>query len=166
MANMNSKTRKRLYQILSERDGEFCAMCGNFGSYKSLCIDHIDNNNSNNDPDNLQLLCRSCNTKKNPRGKAKPENKSIEVEILNQSEELRLKKKYSALFLPWLERQIKKYEKVLVKDIIYSGAKISGASIKTITDYLNVECSIAGNYQVVEVDGKRYVELKEWFKTK
>jgi HNH endonuclease len=164
MANMNSKTRKRLYQILSARDGEFCARCGIVGSFKTLCIDHVDNNNSNNDLDNLQLLCRSCNTKKNPRGKAKPENRSYEFEILNQSEELRLKKKYTRKFLPWLEWQIKRYGRVLVKEIIYSGAKISGASIKTITDYLNVECSAAGKYQVVEVDGKRYVEFKEWFK--
>jgi len=164
MANMNSRTRKRLYKIIDARDGEFCAMCGVIGSFKTLFIDHIDNNNNNNDLDNLQLLCRSCNTKKNPRGKAKKENESLDPETPNQSEELRLKKKYQLLFLPWLERHIKRYERVLVKDIIYSGAKITGASIKVITDYLNVECSTAGRYQIVEDDGKKYVEYKEWWK--
>lgn len=161
---MNKRDRDRRYPIIAARDGEFCAMCDKIGTVKTLCIDHIDNNNRNNDPDNFQLLCRSCNGKKNPRGKAKPENKSIEVELQIQSEELRLKKKYTGLFMPWLERQIKRYGRVLMKEIIYSGAKISGASIKTITDYLNVECSIAGKYQVVEVDGKRYVEFKDWLK--
>ncbi len=160
---MNSKTRKRLYPIIAVRDGEFCALCDRIGSIKSLCIDHIDNNNNNNDLDNLELLCRSCNTKKNPRGKERQKNTSCDVEILNQSEEIRLKKKYTALFLPWLEKQIKRYERVLVKEIILSGAKISGASPQTITDYLKVECSLAGNYRITEIDGEKYVEFKEWW---
>jgi hypothetical protein len=161
---MNGKTRKRLYPILAARDGEFCAMCGIVGSIRSLCIDHIDNNNRNGDLDNLQLLCKSCNTRKNPRGKSKPENKSYEAEILNQSEEIRLKKKYILIFLPWLERQIKRYDKVLLKEIILSGAKVTGASIKTITDYLSVECSIAGRYHIIELDEKKFVTLKDWWK--
>ena len=141
-------------------------MCGRVGINKSLCIDHIDNNNNNNALDNLQLLCRSCNTKKNPRGKAKPESKSIEIVTIQQSEEVKLKKEYQSLFIPWLELQIRNYERVPVKDIIYGGAKISGASVKTITDYLNVECSDPGFYQIVEVDKKWYVEYKEWWSPK
>jgi hypothetical protein len=34
-------------------------------------LDHWDNNPNNNDPANLVALCRSCNTKKNPRGRGK-----------------------------------------------------------------------------------------------
>jgi hypothetical protein len=161
---MNKKTHDRLFKILIERDGPYCASCGRFCTHKSLCIDHKDNNNSNNDLDNLQLLCRSCNTKKNPRGKAKPENKSNDAKILEQSEEIRLKKKYIAIFLPWLEDQIKIYGRVDKKEIIRSGAKVTDASMKTITDYLNVECSLAGRYTIVSDDGKEYVEFKDWWK--
>lgn len=164
MSRMNSRNRKRLYEIVSTRDGEFCSMCGIVGSIKSLCIDHIDNNNNNNDLDNFQLLCRSCNTKKNPRGKAKPENTSAEVETPKQSEEVRLKKEYRPKYCKWLESQIMRYERILVKQAILSGAKITGASSQTITRYLDEECSDAGFYQIVEVDDKKYVEFKQWLK--
>jgi len=160
MSRMNSKTRTRLYPILVSTDGDYCAKCGRVGLNRSLCVDHIDNNNNNNDLDNLQLLCRSCNAKKNPRGKAKPQNPSTELYDLHQSEELRLKKVYQPKFIAYLESQVTRYKRVPMKDFIYSCAKITGASKKTMTDYLNVECSTAGSYQIVETDGQKYVELK------
>jgi hypothetical protein len=140
-------------------------MCGTVGSFKSLFLDHIDNNNNNNDLDNFQLLCRSCNAKKNHRGKAKPENESAEIESPKQSEEVRLKKEYRPKFCKWLECQVTKYERLAMKQAILSGAKITGASSQTITRYLEEECSDAGFYQVVEVDSKKYVEFKKWWKT-
>jgi len=51
---------------IAERDGEFCRKCEKLPSEGQLIIDHIDNNNDNNSFDNYQLLCRSCNYKKNP----------------------------------------------------------------------------------------------------
>lgn len=165
MSRMNGKNRKRLYGIISVRDGEFCAMCEIVGSNKSLCIDHIDNNNNNNDLDNLQLLCKSCNTKKNPRGKAKPENESAEVETPKQSEEIRLKKKYEPMFRKWIEGQIQRYGRILLQDAVESGAEITGASIQTVERYLRKMCSLSGKLKVTEVDGKKYAEFKEWWKT-
>jgi hypothetical protein len=164
MTRMNSRARKRLYETVSARDEEFCALCGIVGSLKSLCIDHIDNNNNNNDLDNLQLLCRSCNTKKNPRGKARPENESAEVETPKQSEEVRLKKKYEPMFRKWIKKQLKRYGRILLQDAVESGAEVTGASIQTIERYLRKLCSLAGKLQVVEVDGKKYVEFKDWWK--
>lgn len=35
------------------------------GKNQQMVIDHIDNNNENNDINNLQFLCRGCNTLKN-----------------------------------------------------------------------------------------------------
>ena len=138
-------------------------MCDKIGSSKSLCIDHIDNNNRNNDLDNLQLLCRSCNTKKNPRGKAKPENESAEIETPKQSEEIRLKKIYEPKFREWLTRQAETYQRILLKDAIDSGAEITGASTQTIERYLRPMCSLAGRFTIREIDGKKYVEFKEWW---
>ena len=164
MSRMNGRNRKHLYQIISARDGEFCAMCGIVGSIKSLCIDHRDNNNRNNDPDNLQLLCRSCNTKKNQRGKAKPENESAEVETPRQSEEVRLKKKYEPMFRKWIDIQVQRYGRILLQDAVESGAEVTGASIQTIERYFRKMCSLSGKLKVVEVEGKKYVEFKEWWK--
>jgi hypothetical protein len=164
MANMNSRTRKRLYQILSERDGDFCAMCGKIGTIKSLCIDHEDNNNTNNDLDNLQLLCRSCNTKKNPRGKAKPENQSAKIQEPRASKEVLLNERYEPVFRKYVDNQIMKHGRELKDDIVDSGAEVTSASILTIERYLRKLCSTAGKYQVIIVEGRKYVELKEWFK--
>ena len=67
MSNMNGRTRKKLYMIIVKRDGEFCKFCGRSPPEVNLVIDHKDNDNSNNFLGNLQLTCRSCNYKKNPR---------------------------------------------------------------------------------------------------
>ena len=67
MSNMNGTTRKKLYTTISKRDGELCRYCNKLPSEGQLVIDHINNNNSNNSLENLQLLCRACNYKKNPR---------------------------------------------------------------------------------------------------
>ncbi len=164
MSQMNSRNRKRIYPILTKRDGEFCAMCEKVGSYETLFIDHIDNNNRNNELDNLQLLCRSCNTKKNPRGKAKPENDSCKIHEPTATMEVLLNRKYEPMFRDYLERQVQKYERVLKEEIIDSGAEVTDASIPTIERYLRKLCSTAGKYRIVEVEGKKYVEFKEWWK--
>ena len=67
VSNMNGKTRKKLYKLIAFRDGEFCKQCEKLPSQGQLVVDHIDDNNSNNSLDNLQLLCRACNYKKNAR---------------------------------------------------------------------------------------------------
>ena len=53
--------------IIAERDSECCKFCGRSPPEVKLVIDHKDNDNQNNYLDNLQLACRSCNYKKNPR---------------------------------------------------------------------------------------------------
>ena len=73
MSNMNKKTRDILYpRIVEKQKGAYCMDCKrdpfillSLAQDPKLCIDHIDNNNNNNSINNLQLLCKSCNTKKN-----------------------------------------------------------------------------------------------------
>lgn len=73
MANMNKDTHDKLYpQIKIRLKGEYCIACkrdpfilASLGKNPQLVIDHIDNDNSNNNLENLQLLCRGCNTLKN-----------------------------------------------------------------------------------------------------
>ena len=61
-AKNNRKTVpiKLRYKILSEHP--YCSLCGrNVEQGVRLEIDHIDNDSSNNDPSNLQVLCGDCN---------------------------------------------------------------------------------------------------------
>ena len=66
---LNKRQRDFLYpQIVKKQGGEYCKGCGKSIDKiqeNLLMIDHIDNNNSNNILDNLQLLCRACNIIKN-----------------------------------------------------------------------------------------------------
>lgn len=166
MSNMNSRIRNRLYPLLAARDGDFCADCGRVGSKESLFIDHIDNNNCNNGLDNLQLLCRSCNGKKNPRKKSKPLNDSEEVQIAPSSKEVILKEYYEPMFREWLEIQVRRYERVELGDTVAAGAEVTGAAISTIERYLRKLCSTAGKFRIDKVDGNKYVEFKEWWDPK
>lgn len=51
-----------VYRFLVARDGEQCLICERPPTKRrALEIDHIDNKSKNDDPDNLCLLCRSCN---------------------------------------------------------------------------------------------------------
>ena len=51
-----------LRQSIIERDKYTCQSCGIIGT--AVDVDHIDTNNTNNDPSNLQTLCRPCHLKK------------------------------------------------------------------------------------------------------
>jgi hypothetical protein len=163
---MNGRTRKKIYAILAARDGEECAnpRCGRIGLSKSLIVDHRDNNNSNNDPDNLQLLCRSCNTRKNPRGKAKPKTESVEIYVPHSSKELIKNEICEPIFREWIEKQVSKWKRLELKDAINSGAEVACVSPATTERYINKMCSTAGKFHVVMIDRMRYIEFKDCWK--
>lgn len=89
MSNMNKRIRDMVYPVLVLKQGEQCTHCkvdlwmlGELGKQQILVIDHVDNNNSNNAINNLQLLCRSCNTKKNwTRNQTEPTTRNIPLEL-------------------------------------------------------------------------------------
>lgn len=60
------RQRRERFRQLVERDGEYCQYCG---TTQNLSIDHVMAiaNGGTNDLDNLQLLCRSCNSRKGAR---------------------------------------------------------------------------------------------------
>jgi len=41
-----------------------CALCEKALTWKTCCVDHIDNNPRNNDPENLRPTCMNCNAKR------------------------------------------------------------------------------------------------------
>lgn len=59
-------TRREIRKQVFERDGEKCGSCG---ATESLCIDHIlaVANGGSNELNNLQVLCRRCNSAKGAR---------------------------------------------------------------------------------------------------
>ena len=163
---MNSRTRKVLYQQLVKRDGEWCDTCKQVGDSKTLVIDHKDNNNAHNEPSNYQLLCRSCNNRKNPRGPAKKKStvyvRGDEYEPPRRpTPEFEKNKKYEPIFRRWLEGKIKELGKMELHDTIYSGAEIAESSPATINRYLGKMCSSEGKFEVYEGDdGKKYVRSR------
>jgi hypothetical protein len=55
--------RRHLFHELVNRDGEYCQHCG---ETSNLAVDHIVAiaNGGGNDLENLQILCKSCNSRK------------------------------------------------------------------------------------------------------
>lgn len=60
---LNNKKGGALFSKVSERDGCFCKICK---CDKDLTLDHIKprSKNGSDSIENLQILCRSCNSKK------------------------------------------------------------------------------------------------------
>lgn len=55
-----TKAWSLIRQDILDRDSLTCKSCNRFGNE----VDHIDGDPHNNDPSNLQTLCRSCHSRK------------------------------------------------------------------------------------------------------
>jgi hypothetical protein len=143
MAKMNGRTRRILYNIIAKRDGDFCRMCHAPASERQLVIDHIDNNNANNQLSNLQLLCRSCNYRKNPRPPVATSVRSESETILrlNQSKEPEFRKYV-------YEELIRDERRFSFKALVNAGAEKIGISPVTAKRYLDKMCSDNGALEV------------------
>ncbi|MGI0022673.1 MAG: HNH endonuclease signature motif containing protein [Nitrososphaeraceae archaeon] len=142
---MNGKTRKKLYKLISQRDGEYCKGCGKLALEGQLVVDHIDNDNSNNDPSNLQLLCRKCNYLKNPRRPVdlcERERKSEDIQT-----EVQISTIKKPQFNTYLAQRVNDKGFVEEKDFVYSVSKVLGISPITAKRWLDVECSSEGVYE-------------------
>jgi len=84
MTNMNKREHDIVFPLLVEKFGKKCRKCNKkfrIANPKKLLVDHIDNNNNNKDFGNLQLLCRSCNTKKNHPRTTEPTTRNAPPEF-------------------------------------------------------------------------------------
>jgi len=117
-----------------------------------LEIDHVDGNKNNNAKDggNYQLLCRTDNRKKNPRGKAVRKvfiNNEINADDEQMSPEMRQNRRAEAAFRHWLYEKIKAHGRYPVKDAIFAGAERVQCSPYAIrTSYLPKMVSSEGMY--------------------
>lgn len=157
---MNGNTRRKLYQLIVEKDGEFCKCCGKLPHEGQLIIDHRDNNPKNNPLENLQLLCRTCNFLKNQRPVYLSVRESVEI---NYDTELETNRKKEPQFKKFVIHQINERENVSWKELVYSGAEIHGLSPITIERYLRKLTSPAGLFQTRLVGDIEIVEYKDEF---
>jgi hypothetical protein len=142
VSNMNSRTRKKLYDFLCKRDGEYCKGCGKLPWEGQLVVDHKDNNNSNNSPENLQLLCRACNYMKNERRKDADE--PLDMCVSSKNESIKINRSREPKFREFVYGNIDVDGSIDYDDAIYSGSEIIGVSPETTKRYLRKMCSRGG----------------------
>ncbi len=167
MSNKNKETRDREYPLIVEKQrGEYCVLCkiepwilAEQGKSPILFIDHINNNNSDNRLMNYQLLCRSCNTKKNHPSLAEPFKRSATPEMITG-------KKYEADFRRWVAGQFMNDENCGLQYpyLINSGAEFVGCSPETIKRYLSKMSSQEGIYEWFESSQGTVLVLKQQYK--
>ena len=129
-----------------------------------LEIDHINEDKSDERPENKQLLCKSCNVGKQNRARSKrPSDLRVcvrermrqegcsatrvvktAVDYASGSAEMQAAQLYELPFRRWLMQVLRNTDHVGKEDAIYSGAEITGASITTVDRYLKKLTSSAG----------------------
>lgn len=157
---MNGNTRKKRYDEVARRDGNYCRGCQRLPTERPLVLDHIDNNPKNNKKENLQILCRKCNYEKNPRGPVDLCENENENESENKSE-LQVNKVKEPKFKSYVHQRMWEEGQVPQSDIINSGAEHVGISPITAKRYLDKMCSSAGTLQRRRVVETIIIEFKK-----
>ena len=133
MSNMNKKTHDKLYASIEKRDGDCCHFCGKKPPEHQLVIDHKENDNRNNELYNLQLLCRACNYKKNPR---RPFDQCVRDPKQPAEDAIAINRAKEPKFREWVYDEIENGGHVLWDELVYSGAELLEISIETTRKYL------------------------------
>jgi hypothetical protein len=143
---MNGNVRKKMYVIISKRDGEHCNFCRKLSSEGQLVIDHKDNDNSNNSIENYQLLCRGCNYRKNPR---RPVDICVS-ENVSEINEIQINRTKEPQFKKMLAQLINEYSIYPINDLKNSIAEKLDLSPVTVKRYLDKVCSSQGIYEITK----------------
>lgn len=164
---MNKQNHDKFYlQLLIKQGGEYCVLCHkdkyqliNDGQSPKLCIDHKNNNNTINDLDNLQFLCKSCNTKKNHPKNTEPYERTATPEMIAG-------KRYEKDFRRWVSGHYQTNENIGLEYsfLINSGAEFVGCSPETIKRYLHKMTSSEGMYEWYDKTGSVLLVLKKEYK--
>lgn len=169
MTRLNKKQRDQIYPyVVAKQGGEFCVCCGcdlnalkAKGHKPELCIDNIDNSDDHKNIYNLQLLCHSCNTKKNHPETDVPYHRSATPELI-------LGKKYEFTFRNWVSGQFMPNENIGLEYsyLVNSGAEFVGCSTETIKRYLAKMTSEEGTYEWNNRTGATLLVIKDKHKSK
>ena len=164
MTNLSKKQRLKLYPfVVARQGGEFCVLCGRDkfrlkedGHKPEYCIDCIDNSGEHREINNLQLLCHSCNTKKNHPSTTEPFERT-------PTPEMSLGRKFEKDYRRWVIGQFLPNENIgLQYDyLINAGAEKIGCSPETIKRYLKKMTSKEGIYEWNDQFGSVLLVLKK-----
>lgn len=162
---------------LIARDGNKCNVCGSNSEGVKLIVDHKDNNYLNNDKNNLQLCCQSCNIKKNPpyRNKKDVDNFSLSPPEPDMDDQYLSAEPYVSLenypvwknlksepvFKNWLKTEMTKKLEMNVIQVINDGANIANCSSRTTTTYLDKLVYETGPY-IIKIDKDTAHRILKW----
>lgn len=146
-------------KVIESCNGNYCnnPLCHKSGDLVDLVIDEIDNNRFNNDPDNEQLLCHSCNQKKSPKHLKPKRNtgymgerdhllrdgdglvdEGIRQRAIENNPQMAISEDLKAVYRSLLRQKVKRAEGCTVKEAIYGLALILDISSVTTTRMLKV----------------------------
>lgn len=168
MTRMNKKQHDEMYwKIVEKQKGEFCNHCDRTrhllmsdGLKPELIIDCIPNDGDHSNVEKLQLLCRSCNTKKNHPANVEPFERSATPEMIRGN-------RYENDFRRWVvgHYQVNTNIGLTYSFLINSGAEKVGCSTETIKRYLNKMSSDEGMYTWENRSGSEpLLVLKEMYR--
>jgi hypothetical protein len=195
---MNPKMRQVAYEFCVKRDGKKCTVCKRHPvakvtdpdrEVKELVVDHLDNDNSNNQPNgsNWQLLCRRCNALKNPHGRrAKVKfNKHLRLKQSlvcggsseqqdedrrarwRQSKELEKSDRAEPIVRLYVQQQLRAYESLPKSDLEDAAAEhctLHGVQVSqtTVARYMRKFCNpLNGFAEVFVADDIAYVRKRK-----
>jgi len=165
---MSKPVREKMYPLIAQKQkGEYCVYCKKdlfilkeCGRSPILYIDHIDNNDDNNHPSNLQLLCVSCNTTKN--------HPSKEIFIRSPTPEYRDSKKNQIAFRNMVFGKLITEEHrngLQVDRLVNNAAERLDCSQQAIKNYILKMTSDEGMYTIeTRLDGEDYLVFKEEYR--
>jgi len=147
---MNKRQHDEAYpKVVKDQHGEFCRHCERDlydlrieGNKPEFCIDHINNDNHDNRMANLQLLCHSCNTKKNHPRLTEPTERTM-------TPEMAFGRKYEKKFRKWVQGHYMANANIglTYTFLLGSGAEAVECSPETIKRYLKKMASDEGMYE-------------------
>lgn len=158
MTDINPKINNKIYPGLAAIQGEYCRNCGKLPKetpQNQLFVNFKDENQSNEDIANLQILCSECTSLKFFR-----EIPDLEFDNRTATPEMKKNIRMEPLFRNWLSGMVQLHHKIAVSEAIDSGAEYVDGSPETIKRYLKKLTSKTGNYRIVL--GQRSTLFIEW----
>ena len=174
---MSKRQRDAMYERVVWRElilglplanvGPYCRACGievqkdPRGPLFQGQIDNIPNDGDHRDLRKLQLLCRPCNTAKNPRRSSEPDNR-LELTPSEQKNE-ECERKFRNLAIRWMCDAGSDGRKF--SDMVNSGAELVSNSTVASGRYLKKLCSSVGPFRCVKgvVTWRSADEVDAWF---
>jgi len=188
---MQKPAKNMAYKFLVRRDGEQCLICRRKPTKKRplLDIDHADNNPENDDPENLHLLCHSCNCKmrsltvsehlrtifdhsaknererERARGNGSTEAVKEMIDYQAGSPEMQANACFEIRFREWILEEIQKDGSYPKAEAKATGAELVGCSPLTIGRYISKLVSNAGPLEIAKNRMDiQVLRLKDYYK--